>query len=232
MNGLLETALSIAGGILAGGVTLGVVLRMVMQKGLDVLAKSHEQRMEHAHRERMAAASAHQQRELEMFKTELANLAHETRKRSEVLITRQGEAIAEIYRRMLVAQFKLDANVRPNECGAEVEDEITQPTIEAVWDFIHYFEAHKIFLNEGTAELLEAISESFQDAMENYEDALGVERSKAADPGEYIGLYDRAGQIMGEQVPAARTELERNFRDLLGIATGASVATKELEDAT
>lgn len=223
---MTESLWAVAAVVGGSGLTVATVLALFVKAGLGVLGKSHEQRMEqghkerladinHAHDERMADLQLGHQRELERFKTDLAVAAHEAQARSSALVAKQGEAVAELYERVVWAEQKLRELVDPSGSWSQGSANTARSALDSVRD---HLATRRLYLRETTCALLDETCDQFDSIREMFDGPIIDDRLQKTGQNAWEARKDAFAR-MQETVPQAKRALEDQFRQLLGVET-------------
>ncbi len=231
---MTESLWAVAAVVGGSGLTVATVLALFVKAGLGVLGKSHEQRMEqahkerladinHAHDERMAALQLGHQRELERFKTDLAVAAHEAQARSTALVTKQAEIVAKMHKLLGRSARALGSAGRPEFAS----EHAVAHAREAQTELLDYYHDHSIWLPTDV-DMLVCKYVVLLRAVESH-----VAREELTDPvlERELGVFaskEEARKGLAAMGPKVEKSLERVFRGLLGV--DASEAPKAQQE--
>ena len=160
---------------------------------------------------------------VERHKADLQTVVNESHARNAVLVAKQGEVIGEVYARLVEAQRACERSMAPMKIvsGTSLSDEeLRLSAFAAIRQFVEYFDKHDIFLNSGTAKVLESIFQQFNTAsIPHYHESLGLTSTTAI---EHYEEVDKSWMIIKKEIPNAKRELITDLRVLLGVKDAAS----------
>lgn len=215
----MEVLVTVAA-VITGGGAIGWLVKLFVSRGLDVLAKSHNERMklEHAerlkgsdqaHLERMASIQAEHQQELEAFKSKLGNAAHEVQTRTTVLVSKQATVIAKLYRLLVIADREAKAMVRFGRIP-KLNAQNLKTTLEAVNTAIMFNEEHLVFLPWDVADKTRSWVQLLREPT--------LTNQHEPDKWSDIDFWRKLKKKLEAEAPPAKVALENRLRELLGVA--------------
>jgi hypothetical protein len=157
-------------------------------------------------------------RDLESHKATLRPVAHATEVRSTELLKRRADVIAEVYRRLVIAQRALHNLTKPLELvGEPSRADKAKAAAIAGQDFTEHYDQHKVFLPADVCGLLDDLFAKLIGAFYDFT-MYGADWPKGIGP-EWDAKVKgqlQAWRSIESEVPEARKELERALRTLLG----------------
>lgn len=152
--------------------------------------------------------------ELEKLRSTLAVAAAERHVRFSKLHERRAEAVAETYGLLRELHWRLGDYVKIFEpAGDRPKEERRNDVAEAHKAFINFYRRNRIFLSKPAVEKIEDINQKSLKAF--YQFFYGVEMTQAA-RGDGTEKWMEIFIHVNEEMPKAISELEDEFRKLLG----------------
>ena len=191
--------------VLASSASAGVVVflsKSLLKLWLD---KDFE-----THRANLARQSA---AEVEKLRAQLGQVSIEHEVRFRRLHERRAVILTHIYSRLDVVHeaFKLWTS-RLRRAGTPSQPELWKKATEAYNALTSYYYPRAIWLDRETCDLLNAVVDKFS--------AVYVEFTVMPNPEGFpvnVEAWDNAAKAVLQEIPAARQQLERRFREMLGV---------------
>ncbi len=204
--------------VLASSASAGIVAYLSKSLLTQWLNKDLE-----AFRTKLATDSA---RELEQLRTQLRRVALEHEVRFTRLQERRAVILTHIYARLDVLHeaFKLWTS-RLRRAGTPSQPELWKKATEAYNALTSYYYPRAIWLDRETCDLLNAVVDKFSAVYTEFT----VIPSSEGFP-QNVEAWDHAATAVLQEIPAARRQLERRFRAMLGVeqkpADGTTLSTR------
>lgn len=152
--------------------------------------------------------------ELEKLRSTLAVAAAERHIRFSKLHERRAEAVAETYGLLRELHSRLSDYVKIFEpAGDRPKEERRKDVAEAHKAFFNFYTKNRIFLSKSAVEKIEDINRKSTQAF--YQFFYGVEMTQSAG-GDGADKWMEVFKHVNEEMPVALSELEDEFRRLLG----------------
>lgn len=152
-------------------------------------------------------------RDIERIKSDLGTEAFRDQYKFQKLHERQAEVISDLYARMVHAERKMGQLTSRFRAVSSSLQEQKDAAAKACDSFADFFREHRLYLPEGTAEKIEALTELFSE--------IYIDIDTAQPGGEYQAYnsedWREASDRMKTQARPAKKELEKQFRRLLGV---------------
>ncbi|HEY1948989.1 MAG TPA: hypothetical protein VGG97_18420 [Bryobacteraceae bacterium] len=129
---------------------------------------------------------------------------------------KRGKVIAEIYKRLV--NVELEGKKFIYQLGRCPKDEDGNPrAIVAIREFESFVDQHRIYLSERVCELVGGFSALLKDPVVHALVYGDIERPNPQTLMESHQGFKKAFEMFASEIPAARRELEREFRQILGV---------------
>lgn len=199
------------------GIISGLIVWLIKQLGqrlIDKDIKSYELELQN----KSDLFKAELNHTFEEFKTELEFISQKAHK----LHDKRLDKIEKIY--SLLTDFYNDMYTLTTwkvVTGMEKEEiekqnfENTQKAEKSGREFLEYYSKHKLYFNNETCSLIDEIIELLKDSYSDF--SFKYIFGPISAEFEYERVKKATAQIR-EKVPEVRTKLEKNFRDIIGVA--------------
>lgn len=153
-------------------------------------------------------------KDLEKFKASLEKEAFSYRVRYEKMHAERAEVIKNLYKKIVRTHraFHSFMNIF-QQAGDKLEPEKGQLAADEANDFTDYFEENKIFLGRELADKIEDLSKTFRLAWIQFESSRRNEKYSDS----YFNNWIEAFKLIDEETPKIKTEIENEFRIIIGI---------------
>jgi hypothetical protein len=163
------------------------------------------------------------EKELERLRADLRLAAFRQETTFAKLHDKRAEVIAELYAKLATVNGAMHELLSPLEVdGGAGREKREKSAAEAGNDFRRYYDRHLIYFDESLCNLLHSFS---QDMMRAW--VIHLHNPTTGEGG--INRWEprmKAWERLNEQVPKIRTEIEQNFRQLLGLPPPSHPPTK------
>jgi len=152
---------------------------------------------------------------IERLRQSLEVVTHEHQIRFSQLHQKRAEIIADLYKRLVDAQREGYINIM--QFGRrQKDDEGRLPALTALQNFDTFADQHRIYFPQPICQLIDQFSSLLREPLAH---AMAYGDIDPSDPQMAIerrNVFKKALEDFRKEIPAARRELEREFREVLG----------------
>jgi hypothetical protein len=153
------------------------------------------------------------QRDLEMYKSELARANHEHQTKFSLIHQKRADVIADLYGRLAKAKGLLGDLVGLFQPGGQSLPDKKKKVADAYNEASSFFFQHRLFIPESTAVKVEQVLDAMREAFYSFDTAqMGHDEYKP----DQTGLWVEAHKAVRDKLPPLLGELEEQFREAIG----------------
>ncbi len=162
---------------------------------------------------------------IERLRSSLQIVAIEHQVRFSKLHEKRAEVIAELYKHLVEATWETESFLSPMEWSGEPDKkEKYIKAMNKIVQFFRFFDQHRIYLPASLCKSLQAFIESLRSPVIQFSVYLQFEYPNENTAKEKMKVWMEAWDSVKNDVPAARQQLEREFRNILGSAENVTKA--------
>lgn len=156
-------------------------------------------------------------REIESFKSNLAQTGYEHQVRFSRLHEKRASVIEETYANIVNLYYASARFLRMFPVsGKEPDDQNVSNLLEAMSSFVTHFERHRIYFDSEVSEKIVRLNEGLSKAI-NMPLAFSTKQLLTPDRKVEMQEWSRAWDVMQKEIPPIKADLEDTFRELLGV---------------
>lgn len=131
----------------------------------------------------------------------------------EKLYIKRAEVVEETYKKIIDTHRALESLMAPMQLAGEpTKAEKIKSAVDKGNDFVRYFDIHRIYFDENLEQEIEQLHKKMRDAFNKFKYATTEELGK-----QDIKEWTNAWQEIREETPKLRKEIEKKFRNIIGI---------------
>jgi len=154
------------------------------------------------------------QRDLEKFKSDLAQKNYEQQQKFSLIHQKQADIIANLYSKFAKTKGLVADLVGIFQQGGQSLMDKKKNVAESYNDMASYFFQNKLFLTSNTAERCEKLVDELRSALIEFDTAqMGNDEYKPDNTGLWVQAYKR----VRDDIPPILKDLEFEFKQILGI---------------
>lgn len=151
------------------------------------------------------------------LKSELHLAAIEHQVRFSKLHEKRAEVIADLYKHLVEAMWETESFVSPMKwIGEPSKKEKYITAMRKIAEFFRFFDQHRIYLPEKVCESLQAFIENLRSPAIEFGVYLEFEHLEEHTAKEKREAWLKAWNLVKNDIPKAKQELESEFRGILG----------------
>lgn len=203
----LSEAVAFVGGsaVLIGAIAW--VIRSALSHGLSRDLEAHKARLQ-----------SESTLELERLRHELRLLESENVKRSQLLVEKRAELIAELYSKLVDFLGAAESFASPAEWSGEPSKKEKAAALgEKAAAFMDFFQRHRIYFGESICEGLNNLFHTVHGPAIRYRVWLRMVEDGNSPGGKLMDSWDEAWNAIQRDVPPLMKTIETEFRRLLGV---------------
>lgn len=159
-------------------------------------------------------------KDIEKFKAALHQAGIEHQVRFSKLHERRAEVLAEVYKLLAEAYWKVSEFTSLAQWGDPDRKEQYAAAMNAVAVYFRFFDQHRIWLPPDLCEPLEGFARQLRTPAINLGVYLRIERPTEKTLQEQSEVWDKAWQTVEGDIPKLRGAIEAEFRKILGVVAG------------
>ena len=154
-------------------------------------------------------------RSLEKFKSELEKEVITHKLKYERMHSDRAEVIKQVYTRITRTHRSLGSFMsRLQLMGESTEEEKGKIAADAANSFTEYYEENRIFIDEDLAKKIDLLSQNFRLAWIKFQTKQHLPKNSD----DALKQWQSAWDIINEQIPPIKQEIEKDFRKIIGIS--------------
>jgi hypothetical protein len=99
-----------------------------------------------------------------------------------------------------------------------------QDTLDAIAEYFRFFDQHRIYIPESVCGSLDGFAKKLRAITGEFGVYLELEQANCTMPAEKLKAWIEAWKSVQNDVPTLRSELEKEFRKLLGATTAGGAS--------
>jgi hypothetical protein len=157
-------------------------------------------------------------RDIESFKAHLQAVAVEHEVRFSKLHEKRAEVLAELYKLLVTAFWQVSEFASPMQWAGDPEKKDQYPpAINAIAAYFRFFDQHRIWLPGRLCGPLETFARELRGPAIRLGTYLRIDDPTPKTRQELSDVWDKAWRSVQDDIPKLRTEIEAEFRTLLGV---------------
>jgi hypothetical protein len=158
------------------------------------------------------------ERELERLRADLDKTAFEHQTRFANLHAKRAEVIAELYNRLVQAERDVNLMASPFEFSGEPshEEKFTKAHSSGK-SLFEYFECNRIYFSRSLCDRVANFTQELHSAIANFREVVRIEHGGVGGK-EKLENWEKAWKKINQDIPPIKSEIEGEFRKMLGIS--------------